>query len=138
MTKRYSTRFVALLVGFILLAPAATTLWAQSQPQNQPTGSARSRSDEILEWWNQIGNKLIALAKQFPEEKYDFKVQQDERTFAENLLHVAAVDYDLVSRVSGSHVGPDFGKDLHNTSRAVYKTKADVLTLVESAVADGA
>src|SRR5579864_3777358 len=134
MTKRYSTRFVALLVGFILLAHAATTLWAQSQPQNQPTGSARSRSDEILEWWNQIGNKLIAMAKDFPEDKYDFKVQQDERTFAQNLLHVAAVDYDLISRVSGSNLGPDFGKDKHNPSPDLYKTKADVVKLLEQAV----
>jgi uncharacterized damage-inducible protein DinB len=56
----------------------------------------RSRADETLEWRNQIGNKLIAMAKDFPEDKYDFKVQQDERTFAQNLLHVAAVDYDLI------------------------------------------
>jgi hypothetical protein len=54
----------------------------------------------------------IALAAQ-----YDFKVQRDERTFAENLLHVAAVDYDLIGRVSGSKSGPDFGKDKHNPSR---------------------
>jgi len=138
MTKRYSTRFVALLVGFILLAPAAPTLCAQSQPQNQPRGSARSRADEILEWWNQIGNKLVAMAKDFPEDKYDFKVQQDERTFAENLLHVAAVDYDVISKVSGSNVGPDFGKDKHNPSRDAYKTKADVVKLLEDAVAQGA
>jgi uncharacterized damage-inducible protein DinB len=104
--------------------------------QNRVQGSVRTRAEETLEWWNHIGGKLIALAKDFPEDKYDFKVQNDERTFAENLLHVAAVDYDLVSRVSGSHMGPDFGKDIHNPSRAVYKTKADVVKLVESAVAD--
>ena len=131
-------RFAVALLALTLLAPAATTLCAQSQPQNQPTGPARSRADETLEWWNQIGNKLIAMAKDFPEDKYDFKVQQDERTFAQNLLHVAAVDYDLISRVSGSNIGPDFGKDKHNPSRDAYKTKADVVKLVEQAVADGA
>jgi hypothetical protein len=57
------------------------------------------------------------------------KVQKDERTFAQNLLHVAAVDYDLISKVSGSNFGPDFGKDAHNPSRDVYKTKADVVKL---------
>jgi hypothetical protein len=75
----------------------------------------------------------IALAAQ-----YDFKVQRDERTFAENLLHVAAVDYDLIARVSGSKIGPDFGKDKHTPPRDVYKTKADVVKLMEQAVADGA
>ena len=126
------------LVVFILLALTGTSLYGQGQSQNQPAGSARSRADETLEWWNQIGNKLIAMAKDFPEDKYDSKVQKDERTFAENLLHVAAVDYDLIRRVSESNMGPDFGKDKHNPSREVYKTKTDVVKLIEQAVADGA
>ncbi len=126
------------LVAVILFVVAGTNLFGQGQSQNQPMGSARSRADEILEWWNQIGNKLIAMAKDFPENKYDFKVQKDERTFAENLLHVAAVDYDLIRRVSESNIGPDFGEDKHNPSRDVYKTKADMVKLIEQAVADGA
>jgi len=65
-------------------------------------------------------------------------VQKDERTFAQNLLHVAAVDFDLAGRVSGSQAGPDFGKDVHNPSRDVYKTKDDVVKLLEQAVAAGA
>jgi uncharacterized damage-inducible protein DinB len=136
--KRSSKRFGLALVAVILLAVVGTSLYSQGQAQNQATGSTRSRADETLEWWNQIGNKLIAMAKDFPEEKYDFKVQKDERTFAQNLLHVAAVDYDLIGRVSGSNIGPDFGKDGHNPSRDVYKTKADVVKLIEQAVADGA
>jgi uncharacterized damage-inducible protein DinB len=106
--------------------------------RNEIPPAVRSRADETLEWWNHIGNKLIAMAKDFPEDKYDFKLQQDERTFAQNLLHVAAVDYDLISKVSGSSIGPDFGKDKHNPSRNVFKTKADVVKLLEQAVADGA
>jgi uncharacterized damage-inducible protein DinB len=98
----------------------------------------RSRTDETLECWNHIGNKLIAMAKDFPEDKYDFKLQKDERTFAENLLHIAAVDYDLISKVSGSNIGPDFGENKHNPSRDAYKTKADVVKLIQQAVSDGA
>jgi len=126
------------LVAAILLAVAGTSLYAQGQSQIQPAGSVRSRADETLEWWNQIGNKLIAMAKDFPEDKYDFKVQKDERTFAENLLHVAAVDFDVIRRVSASNIGPDFGPDKHNPPRDAYKTKADVVKLLEQAVADGA
>lgn len=124
------------LFAFAVFAVAATPLFAQSTSQAQP--SARSRSEETLEFWNHIGNKLIAMAKDFPEDKYDFKVQPDERTFAQNLLHVVAVDFDVAGRVSGAHVGPDFGPDAHNPSRDVYKTKADVVQLLEQAVAAGA
>ena len=126
------------LVAVTLLVIAGTTLYSQSQTQNQAPRPARSRADETLEMWNDIGNKLIAMAQDFPEEKYDFKLQKDQRTFAENLLHVAAVDYDLLRSISGSNIGPDFGKNKHNPSRDVYKTKVDVVKLMQQAVADGA
>ena len=102
------------------------------------SNTVRSRTDETVEWWNQIGNKLIAMARDFPEDKYDFKVQKDQRTFAQNLLHIAAVDYLLTSKVAGTNIGPDFGKDKENPSRDVYKTKADVVNLIDQAVAEGA
>jgi uncharacterized damage-inducible protein DinB len=131
-------RFSLALLAIVQAGLGGAPLRAQS-PANSPSpGPARSRTDETLEWWNHIGNKLIAMAKDFPEDKYDFKVQKDQRTFAENLLHVAAVDYDVASRASGASLGPDFGKDKHNPSRDVYKTKADVVKLLESAVAGGA
>jgi uncharacterized damage-inducible protein DinB len=132
--KRSSAALFAITLLFIL----ATSLYAQDQAQNQALRPARSRADETLAMWNEIGHKLIAMAQDFPEDKYDFKLQKDERTFAQNLLHVAAVDYDLMRSVSGSNIGPDFGKDKHNPSREVYKTKADVVMLMQQAVADGA
>jgi len=126
------------LVAATLLLAAGSAIYGQSQPQNQAPLPAHSRADETLELWNEIGNKLIAMAADFPEDIYDFKVQKDERTFAENLLHIAAVDYDLMRSTSGSNIGPDFGKNKHNPSRDVYKTKADVVKLIQQAVADGA
>jgi len=125
------------LVAVTLLAAAAMGLLRQAQTQNQPPSPARSRSDEMLDRWNDIGNKLVAMAKDFPEDKYDFKVQKDQRTFAQNLLHAAALDFVLIRRVSGSNVGPDFGEG-DNPSRDAFKTKADVVKFVQEAVADGA
>ena len=107
------------------------------QAQSQTPSPARSRSEEMLERWNDIGNKLIAMAQDFPEDKYDFKLQKDERTFAQNLLHAAALDYVLIRRVSGSNIGPDFGQG-DNPSRDAFKTKGDVVKFVKQAVADGA
>lgn len=136
---KWSSKRSGLALGAVtLLAVVGTTLYGQGQSQSQVPRPVRSRSDETLDMWNDIGKKLIATAEDFPEDKYDFKVQKDERTFAENLLHVAAVDYDLMRSASGSNIGPDFGKNKHNPSRDVYKTKADVMKLIQQAVADGA
>jgi uncharacterized damage-inducible protein DinB len=128
-------RFWLAFVAVTLFGVIGTTLYSQSQ--NQAPLPARSRADETLERWNDIGNKLIAMAQDFPEDKYDYKLQKDQRTFALNLLHAAALDYVLIRAISGSNLGPDFGQG-DNPTRDVFKTKADVVKFVQQAVADGA
>jgi hypothetical protein len=136
--KRSSLKLSSLaLFAVTLFAGIGMSLHSQAQTQNQAPSPARSRSEEMLDRWNDIGNKLVAMAKDFPEDKYDFKVQKDQRTFAQNLLHAAALDFVLIRRISGSNVGPDFGEG-DNPSRDVFKTKADVVKFVQEAVADGA
>jgi uncharacterized damage-inducible protein DinB len=131
-----------LLLASTVLAMFATNAYSQGQAQNaqaqtQVPHPVQSRTDEMLDRWNDIGNKLIAMAKDFPEDKYDFKVQTNERTFAENLLHAAALEYVVTRRVSETNIGPDFGQG-DNPPRAMFKTKADVVKFVQQAVADGA
>src|SRR5690348_598287 len=125
------------LATVTLLAAVGMSLPSYAQTQNQPPKPARSRSDEMLEMWNDIGNKLVGMAQDFPEDKYDFKVQKDQRTFALNLLHAAALDFILIRRISGSNLGPDFGEG-DNPTRDRVKTKADVVKFVQEAVSDGA
>jgi DinB superfamily len=134
--KRSSFLFL-LFVAPTVFAMFATNAYSQGQAQNQAPRPVQSRTDEMLDRWNDIGNKLIAMAKDFPEDKYDFKVQKDERTFAENLLHQAAFQYVVARRASGTNIGPDFGEG-DNPSRELFKTKADVVKFVQQAVADGA
>ena len=125
------------LVAATLLAAVGMSLHSQAQTQKQAPSPARSRSDEMLDRWNDIGNKLVAMAKDFPEDKYDFKVQKDQRTFALNLLHAAALDFVLIRKISGSNVGPDFGEG-DNPTRDAFKSKADIVKFVQEAVAAGA
>jgi DinB superfamily len=142
--KRSSVTLATLLipVAVVLLTIVGPDLRAQSKTGEQAPLPASSRAEEMLDRWNYIGNKLIAMAQDFPEDKYDFKVQKDQRTFAQNLLHAAGLDFVVTRRVSGSSVsgsklGPDFG-DGDNPSRDAFKTKADVVKFVQEAVADGA
>ena len=136
--KRNSKWSGLALIAVTLLAAVETSSYSQGQTQNEAPRPVRSRADETLELWNLIGNKLIAMAQDFPEDKYDFKVQKEQRTFAENILHAAALDDIVATKIAGSQVGPDFGKYGDNPPREAYKTKAEVVNLVQHAVADGA
>jgi uncharacterized damage-inducible protein DinB len=131
-------RYGRLLVAVALVAVVGVGLYAQGQGQNQTPRPVGSETDELLQMWNSIGNRVAGMAADFPEDKYDFKVQKDQRTFAENLLHIAGVDYMLMRAISGKNMGPDLGKDPENPSRDLFKTKAEIVKFVKQAVADGA
>ncbi len=44
---------------------------------------ADSPSKVVIDSWNDVGRKLIAMAEDFPEDKYDYKPTPAQRTFAE-------------------------------------------------------
>src|SRR3982074_1271594 len=87
----------------------------------------------VLDSWNEIGRKLIAMAEDFPEDKYDFKPTPAQRSFAEQLLHAAGANYFFTNLARGEK--PPAEED---PKRDQYKTKADVVTFVKKAFADGA
>jgi len=87
----------------------------------------------VLDSWNEIGHKLVAMAEDFPEDKYDFKPTPAQRSFAEQLLHAAGASYYFTNPVMGQK--PPAGED---PKRENYKTKADIVAFVKKSVADGA
>jgi uncharacterized damage-inducible protein DinB len=90
-------------------------------------------SQAVVAQWNEIGRKLIAMAEDFPEDKYQFKPVPEQRTFAAQLIHVSSSMYYFTDPVEGKKVRyPDDpkGDDL--------KTKAQIVAFVKKCVADGA
>jgi uncharacterized damage-inducible protein DinB len=87
----------------------------------------------VLDSWNEVGRKLIAMAEDFPEDKYDFKPTPAQRSFAEQLLHAAGSCYYFTNPVMGKK--PPAAED---PKRDQYKSKADIVAFVKKAFADGA
>lgn len=109
-----------------LIASLLTSvMWAQN------TGRTFTSSQAVLDLWNDVGRKLIAMAEDFPEDKYDFKPTPAQRSFAEQLLHAAGSN-DLFTAVAKGE------KPVDDESRANYKTKAAVVAYVKKSFADGA
>jgi len=88
-------------------------------------------SAALLASWNEIGRKLIAMAEDFPEDKYDFKPTPTQRSFAEQLLHTVGSNDFFTDVASGKRPKDD-------ESREHYKTKAEVVAYVKKSFADGA
>jgi len=90
-------------------------------------------SKVVLSSWNDIGRKLIAMAEDFPEDKYDFKPTPAQRSFREQLVHAAGANYYFTNVVMGEK--PPAEEDM---AAGKYKTKDDVVAFVKKAFADGA
>ncbi len=127
---------LALFFSCALLA-VGTLLAQKKAPPKDSANLLLPPSEDVLRAWNDIGGKLVDMAQDFPENKYDFKVQKDQRTFAENILHVSGNMFQAVSAVKGAKIGPAFN-EMQGPSREDYKTKAEVVKLIKGAVAAGA
>ncbi|HKV06009.1 MAG TPA: DinB family protein [Candidatus Acidoferrales bacterium] len=129
MTKHMKLGVVVLLLG-IGTMPLRAQEQAHDKASTKPTLSA---SQAVLLQWNDIGRKLIAMAEDFPEDKFDYKPHPDSRTFATNLLHAAASMYYFTDPAQGQK--PRYPDD---PNRDALKTKAQIVEFVKKAVADGA
>jgi len=113
---------------------AVLPVMAQDAAKKTAPKPAPSPSQAVLEQWNDIGRKLIAMAEDFPEDKYDYKPHPDSRTLAANLLHVSASMYYFTDPAMGQKPRyPDEGP-----KRDSFKSKAEIVAFVKKCVEDGA
>jgi uncharacterized damage-inducible protein DinB len=103
---------------------------AAGSPKAAPT--AKGAAELVLDGWNDIGRKLIAMAEDFPEDKYEFKPTPSQRTFAAQLLHAGASMYFFTDVADGKK--PRFNDD---PKRDELKTKAQVVAFMKKCVEDG-
>jgi uncharacterized damage-inducible protein DinB len=126
----------ALSICALVLSGCLLALPGVAQEAAKKTGSlkpAPSPSQAVLAQWNEIGRKLIAIAEDLPEDKYDYKPHQDSRAFVAQLLHVSASMYYFTDVGQGKQ--PRYGDD---PSRDQLKTKAQVVAFVKKCAEDGA
>jgi uncharacterized damage-inducible protein DinB len=126
----------AILMMAATLIASALSLAAHTQDAAKKDAAvkpAASPSQALLDTWNDVGRKLIAMAEDFPEDKYDFKPTPGQRSFAEQLLHMAGANYFFINPATGQKAPAE-----EDPKRDQYKTKADIVTFVKKSFADGA
>ena len=126
-------RIASLVAVVILLALAGAPARAQ-QKAPPPPRAAVGMAEEFGGAWNDVGRKLIAMAEDFPEDKYEYKPKPEVRSFGAMLLHVAAVNYFFTNTA----VGREVEKAEDDPPRDKYKTKAQVVAFLKKSFADGA
>jgi hypothetical protein len=131
-SEEISMKICPFLLSVGLAAAFALPAAAQNANSNAAIKPVDSPSKVLLDSWNDIGRKLVAMAEDFPEDKFDFKPTPAQRSFIEQLLHAAGANYYFINPARGQN--PPEG----DPKRDQFKTRADLVAFVRKSFADGA
>ena len=88
--------------------------------------------DVLVTRWSEIGDKMVKLAEEFPEDRYDAHPVADIRSFADQLRHVAFWNR-YVQKTLRREEADGQANELSPTS---YATKAKILKVLRSTFDD--
>jgi len=115
----------SVLAAELFLAVLASSAFAQN--------TLRPTPEVVRGHFMSINRKVLEMAKDFPEDKYDFRLKPEMRSFREIIVHIAGGNVYAAKAGRGENVAWDENLELDPRN---YKTKADVVAMFEKTVND--
>jgi len=117
------------IIAKISAALAALTILLMSlaAQSNRPTPTT---PQSVRAHFASVNRKVLTMVKDFPEDKYGFRLKPEMRTFSEMIVHIASGNVYAAKAGRGEKVNWD-ELDPKN-----YANKAAVVALMEKSIAD--
>lgn len=77
-----------------------------------------------------INRKVLEMAQDFPEDKYDFRLTKEMRSFGELIVHISS------GNVYGARAGRGEKVNWDELDPKNYKGKAEIVALLQKSIAD--
>ena len=106
------------LVVFLVILAVSPALYAQRKADN-PAESVRKHLASV-------DRRLLEMAKDFPEDKYDFRLKPEMRSFGEVLVHLVAGNIYVTQSAKG-----DPKAEWGELDAKKYPNKAAIVALLE-------
>lgn len=90
----------------------------------------RTTAESIRGHFASLNARILAMTKDFPAEKYDYKLKPEMRTFGAVLVHIASGNVYAAKAGRGENVNWD------ELEPKDYKTKTQVVALMEKSISD--
>ena len=118
----------ALILGLSAVFAACTTAEAP-QPGAEtaapaPTSQSAVLSDLLKDWESQK-DTMMKIADAMPEDKFGYKSTPPQRSYGEQIMHVALVNVDLLKLLLGKAVAPSFTAESAKTKAEILKALAE-------------
>ena len=107
---------------FILLIAASLPVLSQNAPH--------TTAQSVRGHFASVNQRLLTMAKDFPEDKYDFKLKPEMRTFGAVIVHIASGNVYAAKAGRGENVNWD------ELDPKDYSNKSAVVALMEKSIAD--
>lgn len=111
------------VAGFLLAMLIAVSLPAWSQKLDTPAKALRAN-------FTDVDRKILDMAKDWPADKYDYKLKPEMRTFGAVLVHIASGNVYAAKAAKGEKVKWD------ELDPKQYPDKAAVVALLEKSFTD--
>jgi hypothetical protein len=92
--------------------------------------TSHSTGEEIRANFLDINRKILAMAQDFPENKYGFRLKPEMRFFGEVIVHIASGNVYAALSGRGEKVKWD------ELDPKQYKTKTEIVAMLEKAITD--
>ncbi len=110
------------LAGYIIPLVISGLAYAQSKT---PTPA-----ESLKQNFDYINQKVLAMAQDFPESKYDYRLKPEMRSFGEVIVHIASGNAYAAKAGRGEKVKWD------ELNPKDYRTKAECLALMQKWIGD--
>ena len=120
------------LIRVVPAVVSALVMLGSGIAQAQTAKSDPTPRDVLLRQWTDIGEKVVKLAEEFPEDKYEFRPVAGVRTFADVLRHLAFWNGFVAKSARGEQAD---GK-LNELPKAEYPTKASIVAVLKRSLAE--
>src|SRR5450755_4293860 len=112
------------ITGYTILLGLAIS--AANAQQAKPTTPA----ENMRRYFTSGNDQVLEMAKDFPEDKYGFKLKPEMRSFGDVIVHIAS------GNIYGAKTGRGEKVKWDELDPKDYKTKAEIVALLEKTIAD--
>ena len=114
------------LLSVILITTALIAATRSALGQSQTPSTAQS----VKAHFTSVNRRVLEMAKDFPEDKYNYKLKPEMRTFGAVIVHIAS------GNIYAAKAGRGDKTDWDELDPRDYGTKAQIVALLEKSIAD--
>lgn len=123
MKLGFRCRICAVAMALLTTAPA---MWAGPKPQASTGAPAPSTVlNDLLKDWQGQKKTMMTIADAMPEDKFDFKSTPAQRSYGEQVMHIALINVQLLKLIGGKATPPSFTAQSAKTKAEIVQAMSD-------------